>query len=78
MSIVHEILLPEAKPAYEWILGGAVQKASPSRAHSQLQRIITQKLAAWAAGRGDAGPEWRFRLLPAESLERRPLVPDVA
>ncbi len=78
MSVVHEIVLPDASPAYEWILGEAVQKVSPTRAHSLLQGIINDKITAWAGDRGDVGPEWRFRLLPEGSLECRPLVPDVA
>lgn len=73
----REIILPETKPALEWILGRAVQKVSPKRRHSLLQGWWTTRLAAWAAGRGEAGPEWRFRIAPPGEVVR-PLVPDVA
>jgi len=35
------------------------------------------RLDRWAAGRGEVGPEWRFRVAPPGEV-RRPLVPDVA
>lgn len=73
----REIVLPEAKPALEWILGRAVQKVSPKRRHSMLQGWWTERLRCWANGRGEAGPEWRFRVAPPGE-EIRPLVPDVA
>lgn len=72
-----EIVLPEAKPALEWIGGRAVQKVSPKRRHAILQAAITSTLRAWAIGRGEVGSEWRFRLAPPGEI-RRPLVPDVA
>lgn len=72
-----EIVLPEAKPALEWILGRAVQKVSPQRRHSRLQAWWTRRLGTWAEGRGEAGPEWRFRVAPPGEIVR-PLVPDVA
>ncbi len=73
----REITVPEAKPAFEWILGRAVQKVSPRRRHSLLQAALLARVGAWAEGRGEVGPEWRFRLEPpGEDL--RPLVPDVA
>ncbi|HYZ17622.1 MAG TPA: Uma2 family endonuclease [Candidatus Acidoferrum sp.] len=74
---MREIVLPEAKPAYEWILGRAVQKVSPRRAHALLQAAFSAALSAWAEGRGEVGTEWEFRPAPPGE-ERRPLVPDVA
>lgn len=72
-----EIVLPETKPALEWIMGRAVQKVSPRRRHSLLQGWWCERLATWARGRGEAGPEWRFRITPPGEVTR-PLVPDVA
>jgi Uma2 family endonuclease len=44
---------------------------------SRVQAAMTMRLDCWARGRGEAGPEWRFRLAPPGET-RRPLVPDVA
>jgi len=74
---VHQIELPEAKPAYEWVRGRALQKMSPSRSHSVLQLAFGLLLRAWAAGRGWVGSEWRFVVTPRDG-DPRPLVPDVA
>ncbi len=74
---LHEIVLPETKPETEWILGRAVQKVSPFRTHALLQKAWIVALARWAEGRGEVGPEWRFRVAPPNEI-RRPLVPDVA
>jgi Uma2 family endonuclease len=49
---------------------------SPKRRHSRLQGWWTANLRAWAEGRGEAGPEWRFRIAPPGEVIR-PLVPDV-
>jgi Uma2 family endonuclease len=73
----REIILPETKPALEWILGQAVQKVSPQRRHALLQGELLRRLAGWARGRGEVGTEWRFRISPP-GAEIRPLVPDVA
>lgn len=73
----HEIVLPETKPETEWIGGRPVQKVSPQRTHSLLQGAMTMRLHDWAGGRGEVGPEWRFRVAPPGEI-RRPLVPDVA
>jgi Uma2 family endonuclease len=73
----REIILPETKPALEWILGRAVQKVSPKRRHALLQGELQHRLTTWARGRGEVGPEWRFRIAPPGE-EIRPLVPDVA
>ena len=60
----REIVLPETKPALEWILGRAVQKVSPKRRHSLLQVWWSTRLTDWARGRGEVGSEWRFRIAP--------------
>jgi Uma2 family endonuclease len=72
-----EIVLPITKPESEWLLGHAVRKVSPTRRHSLLQTAFYRRLDDWAAGRGEVGTEWRFRLQPPGEI-RRPLVPDVA
>ena len=74
---LHEIVLPETKPETEWVRGRALQKVSPQRDHSLLQRELTIQLAFWAKDRGEVGPEWRFRVAPPGAV-RRPLVPDIA
>lgn len=74
---LHEIVLPETEPETEWILGRPVQKVSPFRTHARLQGLINTALSAWAEGRGETGPEWRFRIAPPGEI-RRPLVPDVS
>jgi Uma2 family endonuclease len=74
---LHEIILPETKPEMEWVRGRPLQKVSPQRTHSRLQGALTMRLDRWAAGRGEVGPEWRFRVAPPGEV-RRPLVPDVA
>jgi Uma2 family endonuclease len=73
----REIVLPETKPETEWVRGRPLQKVSPKRSHSRLQGALTMQLDRWAAGRGEVGPEWRFRVAPPGEA-RRPLVPDVA
>lgn len=72
-----EIILPQTEPETEWVRGRPLQKVSPQRTHSRLQAAMTARLDAWAAGRGEVGPEWRFRVEPPGEV-RRPLVPDVA
>jgi len=74
-----EIKLPEAKPAYEWVNGRALQKVSPKRKHAMAQTTFVAALDRWvrATGAGVAGTEWRFRIAPPGEV-RRPLVPDVA
>jgi Uma2 family endonuclease len=74
---IDEIILPETKPETEWVRGRALRKVSPQRTHSRLQGALTMRLDQWAAGRGEVGPEWRFRVAPPGEV-RRPLVPDVA
>lgn len=75
--VVHEIVLPDTTPETEWVRGRALQKVSPQRTHSLLQGALTIALTQWATGRGEVGPEWRFRVAPPGEV-RRPLVPDVA
>jgi Uma2 family endonuclease len=72
-----EIILPEQKPALEWIMGRAVVKVSPGTRHALLQSAFAKMLDEWSAGRYLVGTEWRFRLAPADEI-RRPLVPDIA
>jgi Uma2 family endonuclease len=72
-----EIVLPETKPETEWVRGRPLQKVSPRRTHARLQGALTMRLDRWAVGRGEVGPEWRFRVAPPGEV-RRPLVPDVA
>jgi Uma2 family endonuclease len=74
---LHEIVLPETKPETEWIRGRALQKVSGQRDHSMLQGALVARLGPWARGRGEVGPEWRFRIAPPEG-PIRPLVPDIA
>jgi Uma2 family endonuclease len=74
---LREIILPETKPETEWVRGRPLQKVSPQRTHSRLQGALTMQFNHWAEGRGEAGPEWRFRVAPPGEV-RRPLVPDVA
>ncbi len=71
------ILLPEAKPAYEWVRGRALQKVTPSRSHAIVQRVFLELLHTWADRRGWVGSEWRFIITPPGEAPRA-LVPDVA
>lgn len=73
----HEILLPQTEPETEWVRGRPLQKVSPQRDHARLQLALGMALDRWAAGRGEVGTEWRFRVAPPNDV-RRPLVPDVA
>jgi Uma2 family endonuclease len=75
--MAREMVVPEGKPAFEWILGRPVQKVSPKRRHSLLQAEFVMRLRPWADGRGEIGTEWRFRLEPPGE-DIRPFVPDVA
>ena len=79
-AIIHEILLPDAEPDFEWVRGRALQKMSPASIHSFVQGALLRIVSAWAYAyqAGRVGPEWRVRILPAGSIERRPLTPDVA
>jgi Uma2 family endonuclease len=77
MRTVSEIVLPETKPATEWIGDRPVQKMSPTRRHGKLQAAFLVALLAWAGKRGDVVTEWRFRASPPGE-DIHPLVPDVA
>ena len=72
-----EIVLPMTEPESEWVRGRAVRKVSPKRDHSRLQAELVVALTLWSRGRGEVGPEWRFRIEPPGE-PRRPLVPDIA
>lgn len=76
---MREIVLPETKPALEWVNGRVLQKVSPQRRHALAQMKFSLALNAWASDRGCGmvGTEWEFRLQPPGEV-RRPLVPDVA
>ena len=74
---MYEIVLPETKPETEWVLGRPLQKVSPTRRHAVVQLAVATRLFTWARGRGQVGPEWRFRITPPGEITR-PLVPDVA
>jgi Uma2 family endonuclease len=76
---MREIVLPETKPALEWVNGRVLQKVSPQRMHALAQAEFVSALNAWArhTGLGRFGTEWEFRLQPPGEV-RRPLVPDVA
>src|SRR5215471_8805855 len=74
-----EILLPETKPATEWVNGRALQKLSPQRKQALAQTVFASALLAWEKSRGSGrvGTEWDFRIAPPGEV-RRPLVPDIA
>lgn len=77
MEALRDIVVPETRPATEWILGGPVQKVSPKRRHAILRVALSTALTAWARGRGQVGSEWRFGITPPGE-RTRPLVPDIA
>jgi Uma2 family endonuclease len=76
---MREIVLPETKPALEWVNGRVLQKVSPRRKHARAQAVFASALLTWARARGcgEVGTEWEFRIAPPGE-RRRPLVPDVA
>ena len=76
---MHEIFLPEAKPALEWVNNRVLQKVSPKRKHALAQGRFVAALDAWARDRssGMAGTEWHFQVQPPGEISRT-LVPDVA
>ena len=76
---MQEIVLPEIKPALEWVNGRVLQKVSPQRRHALAQMRFATALGAWvdANGLGMVGTEWEFSIQPHGEI-RRPLVPDVA
>ncbi|MBV8280617.1 MAG: Uma2 family endonuclease, partial [Candidatus Eremiobacteraeota bacterium] len=76
---MHEIYLPDAKPALEWVNNRVLQKVSPKRKHSFAQMRFANALDAWSASRGNgtAGTEWHFQVRPTGEISRT-MVPDVA
>jgi Uma2 family endonuclease len=73
------LLIPQTKPAMEFIDGMFVRKMSPFGLHARVQLIVAARMQAWAdeRGRGRVGTEWDFDLTPpGESTNR--LVPDAA
>jgi Uma2 family endonuclease len=76
---MHEIVLPESKPALEWVNGRVLQKVSPQRKHALAQARFAGALDRWARATksGRFGTEWEFHIQPPGEI-RRPLVPDVA
>jgi Uma2 family endonuclease len=76
---MHEIILPEAKPALEWINNRVVQKVTPKRKHALAQAVFATALGIWTHERGNgmAGTEWHFQVRPPGEIGRT-LVPDVA
>lgn len=74
---ILDIVLPITEPETEWVRGRPLQKVSPTRTHSLLQRSMLLALNAWAGRRGEVGAEWRFRVAPTGE-PARPLVPDVS
>jgi len=76
---MHEIILPEAKPALEWINNRIVQKVTPRRKHALAQGVFASALAIWSRQRrnGMTGTEWHLQIQPPGAIGRT-LVPDVA
>ncbi len=76
---MHEISLPETKPALEWVNGRVLQKAGGRYKHALAQSEFGSAMLVWADENhsGRPGIEWEFRLQPPGEI-RRPLVPDVA
>ena len=76
---MHEIILPESKPALEWINNRILQKVSPRRKHALAQGRFFGALDAWACDHraGMVGTEWHFQVQPPGEIGRT-LVPDVA
>jgi Uma2 family endonuclease len=76
---MHEIILPDAKPALEWVNNRVLQKVTPKRKHALAQIEFAAALSAWARQRGSgmAGTEWHFQVQPRGEISRT-LVPDVA
>jgi Uma2 family endonuclease len=74
-----DILVPETKPATEWVNGRLLQKMSPRPRHALAQGRLVVALLAWSddGNRGRVGPEMDFRFRPAGERWRL-LVPDVA
>jgi Uma2 family endonuclease len=76
---MNEIVLPDAKPALEWVNNRVLQKVSPQRRHALAEMEFASALGRWARDRGIGmvGTEWRFQVRPPGEIART-LVPDVA
>jgi Uma2 family endonuclease len=76
---MHEIILPEAKPALEWVNNRVLQKVTAGRKHALAQAAFAAALGVWTheGGTGMAGVEWGFQVRPPGEIGRT-LVPDVA
>src|ERR1700682_4224922 len=76
---MYEIILPEEKPALEWVNNRILQKVTPPRRHALAQRRFATRLGDWAdlGGFGVVGTEWQFQVQPPGEINRT-LVPDVA
>jgi Uma2 family endonuclease len=76
---MHEIILPDAKPALEWVNNRVLQKVTPKRKHALAQTEFASALRNWTHERGNgmAGTEWHFQVRPPGEIGRT-LVPDVA
>lgn len=62
---MREIILPETKPALEWVNGRPLQKVSPRYKHALAQMRFATALDAWANEHGGSvGTEWEFRIQP--------------
>jgi Uma2 family endonuclease len=77
-TTIADLAIPDVKPAIELYRGTFRQKVSPQFTHALLQSRLLRIVAAWAAGRGRAGTEWRFSFLEAGLATSSSLVPDVA
>ena len=76
---MHEIILPEAKPALEWVNNRVLQKVTPRPEHAFAQNEFGAALGSWARAnrKGMAGTEMHFYVQPPREVMRT-LVPDVA
>src|SRR5580693_5503585 len=73
------LVVPETKPATEFVDGQFVQKMSPFGLHARVQLALASSLRSWAMrdGRGRVGTEWDYDLTPPGGQPNR-LVPDAA
>ncbi len=59
------MVIPDTKPATEYVDGRLVQQVSPKRRHALLQQRLILAFAAWPQCPGEALPEWRFNFIAA-------------
>jgi Uma2 family endonuclease len=76
---MQEIILPDTKPAQEWVNNRVLHKVTPRRRHALAQGEFMAALRTWSRERrnGMAGTEWHFQVRPPGEISRT-LVPDVA